>query len=43
MLAAQAGCSPDAALVLMNERADASDRTLEAVAVAVLERDIRFG
>jgi hypothetical protein len=42
MVAAQVGCSPDVALLLMSERAEASNRTLEEIAVAVVEHETRF-
>ena len=43
MVAAQAGCSPDTALGLMRERAEATNISLNDIAVAVLERRTRFG
>ena len=42
MVAAQTDCSPDIALQLMKERAEASGISLRDIAVAVLERRTRF-
>jgi ANTAR domain len=42
MVAAQADCSPDTALRLMKERAEATGVSLSDIAVAVLERRARF-
>ena len=39
----QAECSVDAALVLLNERAQVSGQTLAELAAATIERRIRFG
>jgi ANTAR domain len=43
MVSAQAECSPDTALRLMKEHAEATDISLTDIAVAVLERRTRFG
>jgi len=43
MVATQAGCSFDDALVLMHDRAATEGQTLDQIARAVLERSIRFG
>ena len=42
MVAAQVGCTLEEALRLIAARADATDLTLDEVAVAVIERRIRF-
>lgn len=42
MVAAQVGCSPDTALCLMKERAEATSASVSDIAVAVLERRTRF-
>ena len=42
MVAVQADCSPDAALRLMKERAEATGVSLSDIAVALLERRTRF-
>jgi AmiR/NasT family two-component response regulator len=43
MVCAQADCSPDEALTLMEARAAATGRSLEDIADAVIERRIRLG
>lgn len=42
MVAAQASCSMDAALALMQNTADATDETLDSIAAEVLNRRVRF-
>ena len=42
MVAAQADCSPDTALRLMRDRAEATGISLSDIAVSVLERTTRF-
>jgi AmiR/NasT family two-component response regulator len=42
MVSVQAGCTPDQALALMNARAEKCGRKVEEIAVAVVERRIRF-
>jgi len=43
MVASQAACSFDDAIVLMHDRAATEGQTLDQIARAVLERSIRFG
>ena len=43
MVSVQASCTVDEALVLMRDRATVQGETLDAIAEAVLERQIRFG
>ena len=43
MVATQAACSFDDAIVLMNDRAATEGQTLDQIALAVLDRSIRFG
>jgi len=43
MVAAQAGCSPDTALRMMKERAEATGNSLKDIAADVLARSTRFG
>jgi hypothetical protein len=42
MVSVQVGCTLDEALVKMEARARSHDHTLEAVALAVIERRTRF-
>jgi AmiR/NasT family two-component response regulator len=42
MVSVQADCSLDAALVRMEERAASTDETLDEIAHAVVERQLRF-
>jgi hypothetical protein len=43
IVCAQADCSPDEALTLMETRAAATGRSLADIADAVVERRLRFG
>ena len=43
MVATQAGCSFDDAIVLMHDRAATEAQTLDQIAHAILERTIQFG
>jgi AmiR/NasT family two-component response regulator len=42
MVAEQAGCSVDAALLLLNQRARSTDCTLDELAEMVIDRNIDF-
>jgi len=42
MVCTQAGCSPERALALMHDTADASDVTLEELAALIIDRAVRF-
>jgi hypothetical protein len=43
MVAVQAGCTVAEAVVLMETRAVSTHTTLEQIAIAVVDREIRFG
>jgi hypothetical protein len=42
MVAAQVGCTPDAAIRLMSERAATTNRTVEEIAAAVIDGTVRL-
>ena len=42
MVSAQAGCTPERALALMYDTADAADVTVEELAALVIDRAVRF-
>jgi hypothetical protein len=43
MVSVQAGCSLPDALALMRDRATVSRQTLDEIAIAVVDRTMRFG